>query len=70
MGHCFGGAGPDEFDPSAVLDSWVQSGQAPEALRVTKTDQKLSRLVCAYPKVARYKGHGDANKAASFECND
>jgi tannase/feruloyl esterase len=68
VGHCAGGAGPDEFDPSAALDGWVQSGRAPNALRVTKTDPKLSRLVCAYPKVARYKGHGDASDAASFEC--
>lgn len=66
--HCGSERWPDEFDPSAVLDVWVQSGRAPDALRVTKTDPRLSRLICAYPKLARYNGHGEANDAASFEC--
>jgi feruloyl esterase len=66
--HCGSGRGPDEFDPSAALDAWVQSGRAPDALHVTKADSKLSRLVCAYPKLAHYRGHGAVNDAASFEC--
>ena len=29
-----------------------------------------TRPVCAYPKQARYKGTGDINDAANFECVD
>lgn len=66
--HCLDGPGADEFDPTAAIDRWVQSGRAPEALHVTKTNPRMSRLVCAYPQVARYQGHGDTHDAASFEC--
>jgi len=27
-----------------------------------------TRLLCAYPKVARYRGAGDPESAASFAC--
>ena len=29
---------------------------------------KLTRLLCTYPKVARYKGQGNPDDSASFEC--
>jgi hypothetical protein len=38
----------------------VNYGEQGKALR--------TRPVCAYPKVARYLGHGDPNVAASFTC--
>jgi feruloyl esterase len=28
----------------------------------------MTRPLCAYPRVARYKGSGDTNDAASFTC--
>jgi feruloyl esterase len=34
----------------------------------TKQGSPLSRPVCAYPALPRYKGTGDTNAAASFEC--
>ena len=34
----------------------------------TKANQPLSRPLCPYPQLARYKGTGDPNDAASFEC--
>jgi feruloyl esterase len=71
MGHCFGGAGCDTFDKLAVLDQWVESGKAPERIVASKLlEGKVIRThpLCAYPEVARYKGSGDLNDAASFTC--
>lgn len=66
--HCAGGPGPDRFDAVAALDAWVQTGVAPETLLTTKDEPKMARPVCAYPALARYKGSGDPNDSASFEC--
>jgi len=55
------------------LEQWVEKGIAPEMVigsgkspnDPTKT---MSRAICPYPQVTRYKGTGDTNEAASFEC--
>ena len=59
----------------AVLEAllaWVEDGKAPETLLATRRDQAgaimRSRPVCAYPLVAKYKGRGSTDEAASFEC--
>ena len=39
---------------------------APEADSVTKA--VMTRPLCAYPSVAKYKGSGDSSDAANFEC--
>jgi len=61
------------IDPLTALEQWVEQGKAPTELIATKTapngNQTLwRRPVCAYPKVARYKGSGDPTDAASFAC--
>jgi feruloyl esterase len=61
------------FDPLTALEQWVEQGNAPAELIATKTaptgNQTLwRRPVCAYPKVARYKGSGDPTDAGSFTC--
>jgi feruloyl esterase len=66
--HCRGGTGADQFDAVGVLDRWVETGKAPDTLLTTKAEPKLSRVLCAYPAVARYKGAGDPNQADSYEC--
>jgi feruloyl esterase len=66
--HCGGGAGPDRFDALTALESWVERGVAPTKLIATKQNSPLSRPLCAYPELPRYKGTGDTNDAASFEC--
>ena len=66
--HCGGGPGPDQFDLLGALDRWVQTGQPPATLLASKAGSKLSRPLCAYPAVARYKGGGDADDPASYEC--
>jgi feruloyl esterase len=64
-------------DPSqnifAALERWVEKGTAPEQLigsgkSVTDPGKSLTRPLCPYPQVARYKGTGDPNEASSFGC--
>ena len=31
---------------------------------------EMTRTLCAYPKVAKYKGSGDENDASNFVCED
>jgi feruloyl esterase len=66
--HCRGGPGADGFDSLAALDHWIESGQPPDNLIASREDGKLSRPLCRYPTLPRYKGSGNAADAASFEC--
>lgn len=68
VGHCAGGRGPDQFDGLTAIDTWVTTGTAPEVLLATKAKPAMTRPLCAYPKVAKYRGGGDVNDTASFEC--
>jgi feruloyl esterase len=66
--HCRGGPGADGFDSLAALDRWVESGHAPDDMIATREDGKLSRPLCRYPTLPRYKGSGDPASADSFQC--
>ncbi len=69
--HCRGGFGPDRLDAMTALIDWVERGTAPDTLLATKMeDGKVvrTRPLCPYPQVARYKGSGSVDAAASFEC--
>ncbi|MFT3905972.1 MAG: tannase/feruloyl esterase family alpha/beta hydrolase [Steroidobacteraceae bacterium] len=71
VGHCGGGAGPDQFDGMQALQDWVERRQAPARIVAAhvsggKTDR--TRPLCAWPAKAVYKGTGDSNDAANFEC--
>jgi feruloyl esterase len=66
--HCRGGAGPDRFDALTALEGWVERGTAPATLLATKAGAALSRPLCPYPQLPRYKGAGDPNEAGNFEC--
>ena len=71
MFHCGGGVGPDQFDKLGPLTDWVERGAAPDALparRVVNGSVTRTRPLCAYPEVARYKGSGSIDDAASFAC--
>jgi hypothetical protein len=70
MGHCGGGpAALDTFDALSAIVSWVEQGVAPEQLVATgKAFPGRSRPLCAYPLHAQYKGEGDPQDAANFEC--
>lgn len=71
MGHCGGGDGPNQFDAIRAIEAWVEMGRAPERITASHlTDGKVDRTrpLCPYPQVAKYKGTGSTDDAASFVC--
>jgi pimeloyl-ACP methyl ester carboxylesterase len=74
VGHCSGGVGPDKVDLLKAVSTWVEQGVAPsrQSLVHAKVDTAgkatITRPVCKYPAFPRYKGSGDINTAASFDC--
>ena len=71
MGHCSGGPGPNSFDMLAALEVWVEKGIAPKKIIATGgTVPTRTRPLCPYPKVARWTGEGDSDKAENFICVD
>ncbi len=58
------------------LVDWVEKSAPPESIVATKyapdangaNKAAMTRPLCPYPKVAKYKGTGDTNDAASFSC--
>jgi feruloyl esterase len=78
MAHCGGGPSTDRFDAFAALVGWVEGGTVPGDLIATaRADNPerppawsaaRSRPLCDWPKVARYRGTGDLESAASFRC--
>jgi len=82
MQHCGGGAGPNTFGQfgvaqgdarsniAAALEKWVETGAAPEEIVATKKTSSAvrTRPLCAYPRVAKYKGTGSTDEAGNFDC--
>ena len=71
MGHCQGGAGTDTFDKVAAIEDWIRTGNAPSpivASHRTSGSTDRTRPLCQYPQVAKYKGSGSTDDAASFTC--
>jgi feruloyl esterase len=78
MAHCGGGPGPSKFDALSAVRAWVENGAPPQSL-IAETMTipqlsaaevpKMSRPICPYPAVARWKGSGDTNAAESFKCD-
>jgi feruloyl esterase len=71
VGHCQGGAGPDQVNWMAAVERWRESGKVPnqiEATRVIGNRVEMTRPLCPYPQVAKYSGTGSTNDAANFVC--
>ena len=81
MDHCAGGEGAFAIDWLTALEQWDESGQAPGALPAAHPAvtagppgapqppaHPFTRPACPYPQVAKYKGSGNADDAANFEC--
>ena len=69
MGHCANGPALDSFDALSAIVDWVEKGVAPASLTATgNAFPGRSRPLCAYPLHAQYKGQGDPELAANFEC--
>ncbi|WP_164857124.1 tannase/feruloyl esterase family alpha/beta hydrolase [Sphingomonas crocodyli] len=61
------------YDLVLALEQWVEKGIAPQMIigsgRVPNDPSRtMSRPICAYPQMTRYKGRGDTDAAASFAC--
>ena len=66
-------AADPEYDLMLSLERWVEKDIAPEMVigsgKVPDDPTRtMSRPICPYPKMTRYKGTGDTNAADSFEC--
>ena len=64
-----------EHDMTVALERWVEHDIAPDQIIATKREDGRSRSpvirtrpLCAYPRVARYKGSGSTDEAANFTC--
>ena len=84
MLHCRGGPGAWQADYVEPIVSWTEEGAAPDRIVATQPGpvqmphlvpapeveqtRRFSRPLCAYPKLAQYKGRGDDTEAANFEC--
>ena len=72
MSECNGGAGTDTFDMFAVMQRWVERGEAPAAVNASRVepDGRVSRTrpLCPYPQVATYSGTGSTDEARNFSC--
>jgi feruloyl esterase len=71
------GSSPDdaEHDVNLAMEAWVEKGAVPQDLITGKYAEQaghfqlqMTRPLCAYPRVAQYKGTGDTNDAANFTC--
>ena len=74
VNHCGGGTGPqpNSVEIAKVIRLWVEHGEAPDSLTAVRRNDEgaveLSRPLCQYPLVARYKGSGNTDDASNFEC--
>jgi Tannase and feruloyl esterase len=71
----FSTANDPQHNMYLALEQWVEKGTAPTTVIATKQSGegaaaavKMTRPLCAYPQVAKYKGSGDTNEAANFVC--
>jgi Tannase and feruloyl esterase len=70
--------GDADHDVTAALERWVEQGVAPDKIIAAKwkTDfnpasgAARTRPLCAYPRVAQYKGTGSLDDAANFICTE
>lgn len=76
----FGQVGQLTFDDpqhsvAAALVQWVEKGKPPAKITASKLAGEsktatMTRPLCAYPQVSKYKGSGDTNSAGSFTCEE
>jgi hypothetical protein len=65
--------GPDD-DLFSALIAWTRQGRAPDRVVATKFVAEkpgtidFQRPLCAYPRIARYKGAGSTGVASNFVC--
>ena len=67
--------GDAEHDLVVALQRWVEQGVAPTRIIATKFNGDdhakgvaITRPLCPFPQVAKYKGSGSTDDAANFMC--
>ena len=73
VGHCGGGVGPDQADFFGALERWREKGIAPDQIIASRNPGRgglppMTRPLCPFPQVAKYKGTGSTDEAANFVC--
>ena len=84
MSYCSAGSAADQFDALTPLVKWVEQGVAPDSIVASARgagnaggvnaelpkdwSNNRTRPLCAYPKVATYKGSGSIEDAVNFSC--
>ena len=69
-----GTGAPVGVDMLQVLVDWVEQGRAPADLVQVSLESvppfavSTSRPMCRWPATVRYRGHGEKQRASSFEC--
>jgi feruloyl esterase len=60
-------------DMLTALEQWVEQGRAPVSFVASRLDKdgavERTRLICAYPNNAKYRGSGDVNHAENWTCS-
>lgn len=70
LGHAVSSQFNGTWDSLTALENWAEKGTAPTA-QVTRDTVGVpgrTRPLCDYPKWPQYKGTGDVNSAASYNC--
>ena len=68
--HCSKGPGPDKADWIGLMRDWVENGNAPDRVIISKVSDgevMMTRPVFPYPRKAVYDGKGDPNLESSFK---
>jgi len=70
FGHAVSSVFNASWDSLTALENWVERGVAPAAQIVSDSIgvPGRTRPLCEYPQWPKYRGRGDINSAASFDC--
>ena len=70
FGHAVSSVFNASWDSLTALENWVERGVAPAAQIVSDSVgvPGRTRPLCEYPQWPKYRGSGDVNNAASFDC--
>jgi hypothetical protein len=62
-----------ERDMLTALEQWVEQGRAPSKFVASRVNEQgvveRTRLICAYPSLAKYRGEGDVAQVENFTCS-
>lgn len=58
---------PSRFDRLALLQAWVERGEAPDKSLVVTGQDGVTGLMCSYPQHAHYR-RGPADQASAWRC--